>query len=100
MRQRVVGVMLAGTLLASCGGSSGSSGGTEDKAACQALADAKGSVPDIYGDLYKKDLSGELRTAREDLEKSSAGDEIRPDTFEKAGTVAALCAAQGVVRSG
>lgn len=92
--------MLAGTLLASCGGSSGSGAGNEDKAACQALADAKGSVPDIYGDLYKKDLSGELRTALKDLEKSSEGDEIRPDTFEKAGKVAALCTAHGVVLPG
>lgn len=96
----VVGIVLTGAVLCGCGGSSGSGSGNDDKAACQALADARGNVPDIYGDLYRKNISRELRGALQDLEQSSAGDEIGPDTFEKAGKVAALCAAEGVVLSG
>ncbi|MGH9152587.1 MAG: hypothetical protein ACRD03_09360 [Acidimicrobiales bacterium] len=77
---------------------SGSGGG--DKAACEALNAARGEDAGIYADLYKKDLSGEMRTALQDLERSTAGDQVAHDTFEKAGKVAALCAAKGVVLSG
>lgn len=88
--------VLVGTLAGACGGG----GGGEDKAACQALADAKGENAGIYPDLLRMDLSTEMRTALTELRDSTTGGEIRSDTFEKAGKVAALCAQSGVVLSG
>ena len=46
------------------------------------------------------DLSAEMRTALTELRDSTAGGEVREDTFEKAGRVAALCAEEGVTLSG
>ncbi len=82
-----------------CGDGSSRSG-AGDKAACQALAGAKGEDPDIYTALLEMDLSSEMRTALTELRDSTKGGELRSDTFEKAGKLAGLCAAQGVVLSG
>ena len=93
--------VLAWALAGACGGFDGEGGGgVEDKAACQALADAKGGNADIYPDLLRMNLSAGMRTALTELRDSTTGSEIRSDTFAKAGKVAALCAQEGVVLSG
>ena len=100
MRRWVTALLVASVLGGYGCGDGGSGRGTGDKAACQALADAKGENAEIYADLLKMNLSGEMRAALIDLRDSTKGGEVAPDTFEKAGKVAGLCAAQGVVLSG
>ena len=48
-------------------GDGGSGSGSGDKAACQALASAKGENAEIYADLLTMNLSGEMRAALVDL---------------------------------
>ncbi|MGH8952764.1 MAG: hypothetical protein ACRDX9_15260 [Acidimicrobiia bacterium] len=93
-------LVVAGMLGGHGCGDGGSESGNGDKAACQALADAKGEDAEIYVDLLKMNLSDEMRTALIDLRESTKRGDLQADTFEKAGKVAGLCAAQGVVLSG
>jgi hypothetical protein len=97
MRRLAVAV-LVGALVGGCRGGDG--GGADDKAACQTLKDAEGENPDIYRDLLRMDLSADMRTALTELRDSTAGDEVREDTFEKARRVDALCTQKGVILSG
>ncbi len=72
-----------------CGG--GDSGGGGDKAACQALGDARDPAAASYPRLLKMDLSVGMRKALIELRDSTAG-----DTSKKEGKVATVCAQRGV----
>ena len=78
-------------LLGACSGD-----GNDDKAACEALRDARGDNADIYNDLREMDLSDELRSALGELGQASGGEEISPEVFERGGTLMGHCAEQGV----
>lgn len=87
---------MLGLALSACGGDNA---GTDDKGACEALRDGEGDEA-VYGELRGMNLSNELRTALDNLEATSTGEEISPEVFEHATKVAALCEEQGVTLQG